>query len=103
MLSVIIRLSAPRCWCDRPTFAPMSLAACAEWVLQPSGRDTLRPVVLKLREDQMKRRESIAATAVLLVSDPGNQMHRLALDDELPRAARHLGVALATVEATTAE
>jgi putative ABC transport system substrate-binding protein len=48
--------------------APMSLAACAEWVLQPSGRDTLRPVVLKLREDQMKRREFIAATAVLLVS-----------------------------------
>ena len=30
-------------------------------------RDTLRPVVLKLREDRMKRREFIAATAALLV------------------------------------
>jgi putative ABC transport system substrate-binding protein len=29
-------------------------------------------------------------------------MHRLALEDEIPRAARNLGVALATVEATTA-
>jgi putative ABC transport system substrate-binding protein len=30
-------------------------------------------------------------------------MHRLALDDELPRAAKNLGVALSTVEAATAE
>jgi putative ABC transport system substrate-binding protein len=37
-------------------------------VRKQSRRDILRPVVLKLREDRMKRREFIAVTAALLVS-----------------------------------
>src|SRR4051812_3214458 len=47
-----------------------------------SRRDTLRPVVLKLREDRMKRREFIAGAAALLVSP----RHSWA-----QRAPRHVG------------
>jgi putative tryptophan/tyrosine transport system substrate-binding protein len=43
------------------------------------------------------------ASKISLLVNPGNPMHRLALDDEMPRAARNLGVALTAVEATTAE
>ena len=39
-----------------------------QWVRPQSRRDILRPVVLKLREDRMKRREFIAASTALLVS-----------------------------------
>jgi putative ABC transport system substrate-binding protein len=49
-------------------------------------------------------RELVPSTSkIALLVNPGNPMHRLALDDEIPRAARNLGVALAAVEATTAE
>jgi putative ABC transport system substrate-binding protein len=44
-----------------------------------------------------------SASKIALLVNPGNPMHRLVLDDEIPRAARNLGVALAAVEATTAE
>jgi putative tryptophan/tyrosine transport system substrate-binding protein len=44
-----------------------------------------------------------SASKIALLVNPDNPMHRLVLDDEIPRAARNLGVALAAVEATTAE
>jgi putative ABC transport system substrate-binding protein len=44
-----------------------------------------------------------SASKIALLVNPGNPMHRLALDNEIPRAARSLGVALAAVEATKAE
>jgi putative ABC transport system substrate-binding protein len=43
------------------------------------------------------------ASKIALLTNPGNIMHRLALAEELPRAARTLGVALPIVEATKAE
>ena len=43
------------------------------------------------------------ASKIALLVNPGNPMHRLLLAEELPRTARELGVALPTVEATTAE
>jgi putative ABC transport system substrate-binding protein len=43
------------------------------------------------------------ASKIALLVNPDNQMHRLILAEELPRAARSLGVTLARVEATTAE
>jgi putative ABC transport system substrate-binding protein len=44
-----------------------------------------------------------SASKISLLVNPSNPMHRLALDDEIPRAARNLGVELPTVEATKAE
>ena len=44
-----------------------------------------------------------SASKIALLVNPGNPMHRLALDEEMPSAARSLGVALPAVEATTAE
>ena len=43
------------------------------------------------------------ASKIALLVNPGNAMHRLALDDEMPRAAQRFSVGLVTVEATTAE
>jgi putative tryptophan/tyrosine transport system substrate-binding protein len=40
---------------------------------------------------------------IALLVNPGNPMHRLILDEEIPRTARKLGMALPAVEATTAE
>ena len=45
----------------------MLASARSRGVRPQSNRDTLRATVLKLREDRMKRREFIAATAALLV------------------------------------
>src|ERR1700722_13090938 len=42
------------------------------------------------------------ASKIALLVNPGNPMHRLILDEEMPRTARKLGVALPAVEATTA-
>jgi putative ABC transport system substrate-binding protein len=44
-----------------------------------------------------------SASKIALLANPGNIMHRLALAEELPRAARTLGVVLPIVEATKAE
>jgi ABC transporter substrate binding protein len=54
----------PSCAARRICDAAIALTVSAA----TSRRDTLRPVVLKLREDRMKRRELIAASAALLVS-----------------------------------
>jgi putative ABC transport system substrate-binding protein len=44
-----------------------------------------------------------AASKIAVLANPGNQMHRLMMAEELPQAAQTLGVALSIVEATTAE
>jgi putative tryptophan/tyrosine transport system substrate-binding protein len=43
------------------------------------------------------------ASKIALLVNPNNPIHRLALAEEAPRAARNLGVALLIVEATTPE
>jgi putative ABC transport system substrate-binding protein len=43
------------------------------------------------------------ASKIALLINPGSPQHKLGLTDEVPRAARNLGVALPIVEATTAE
>src|SRR6201988_3220163 len=44
-----------------------------------------------------------AASKIGVLANPGNPIHRLTIAEELPQAARKLGVALPLVEATTAE
>jgi ABC-type uncharacterized transport system substrate-binding protein len=44
-----------------------------------------------------------SASKIAILVNPGNPLHKLILADEVPRAARTLGVALLIVEATTAE
>jgi putative ABC transport system substrate-binding protein len=44
-----------------------------------------------------------SASKIALLVNPSNPMHRLALDNEMSRAARNFGLALPTVEATKAE
>jgi putative tryptophan/tyrosine transport system substrate-binding protein len=43
------------------------------------------------------------ASRIALLVNPHNPMHRLLLDQEIPRSAQNVGVALPIVEATTAE
>lgn len=43
------------------------------------------------------------ASKIALLANPNNPIHRLVLAEEMPNAARKLGVALLTVEATTPE
>jgi putative ABC transport system substrate-binding protein len=43
------------------------------------------------------------ASKIAILANPGNPMQRLTLAEEVPSTARHLGVALPIVEATTAE
>ena len=40
---------------------------------------------------------------IAILANQGNPMHALLLAEEIPRAARNLGIALPAVEATTAE
>jgi putative ABC transport system substrate-binding protein len=44
-----------------------------------------------------------AASKIAILVNPGNQVHRLIVADELPRTAQNLRVALPIVEASTAE
>jgi len=49
-------------------------------------------------------RETVpTASKIAVLANPGNQMHRLAIAQDLPEAAQKLGVALPIVEATTVE
>jgi putative ABC transport system substrate-binding protein len=44
-----------------------------------------------------------SASKIAILINPGNPVHKLRLADEVPQAARNLGVTLPIVEATTAE
>jgi putative ABC transport system substrate-binding protein len=68
-----------------------------------TGLTSLVPGDFIAKQVEILRELIPSASKIALLVNPGNPMHRLALDDEMPRAARKLGVALAAVEATTAE
>jgi putative tryptophan/tyrosine transport system substrate-binding protein len=55
------------------------------------------------KQVQILRELVPGASKIALLVNPGNPMHRVVLGDEIPRAARNLGVALTAVEATTPE
>jgi putative ABC transport system substrate-binding protein len=55
------------------------------------------------KETQILRELVPSVSKIAILANPGNPMHRLTLAEEVPRAARNLGVALAIVEAATAE
>jgi len=44
-----------------------------------------------------------SASKIAILANPGNQIHRLVLAEEVPSTIRNLGMALPIVEATTAE
>ena len=68
-----------------------------------TGLTTVVPGDFIAKQIEILRELIPSASKIALLVNPGNPMHRLALDDEIPRTARNLGVALAAVEATTAE
>jgi ABC-type uncharacterized transport system, periplasmic component len=68
-----------------------------------TGLTTLVPGDFLAKQVEILRELIPSASKISLLVNPGNPMHRLALDDEIPRAARNLGVELPTVEATKAE
>jgi putative ABC transport system substrate-binding protein len=74
---------------------------------QPSGNitgfATLVPGDFTAKRIEMLRELVPGASKIALLANPNNPIHRLALDDEIPRAAQKLGVALLIVEATTPE
>ena len=68
-----------------------------------TGLMTVVPGDFIAKQVEILRELIPSASKIALLVNPGNPMHRLALDDEMPRAARSLGVGLVAVEATTAE
>jgi putative ABC transport system substrate-binding protein len=68
-----------------------------------TGLTSLVPGDFLAKQVEILRELIPSASKISLLINPGNPMHRLALDDEIPRAARNLGVELPTVEATKAE
>src|SRR5437762_7972169 len=68
-----------------------------------TGFATLVPGGWNAKGVEILRELVPAASKIALLVNPGNPMHRLILAEEIPRAARKLGVALPIVEATTAE
>jgi putative ABC transport system substrate-binding protein len=68
-----------------------------------TGFATLVPGDWNAKGVEILRELVPAASKIALLVNPGNPIHRLILAEEIPRAARKLGVALPIVEATTAE
>ena len=68
-----------------------------------TGLTTVVPGDFFGKQIEIRRELVPGASKIALLVNPDNQMHRLSLAEDLPRAARNLGVTLAIVEATTAE
>jgi putative ABC transport system substrate-binding protein len=68
-----------------------------------TGLATLVPGDFLAKRIEILREIVPSASKIAMLINPGNQMHRLILADEAPRAARNLGVTLLIVEAATAE
>jgi putative tryptophan/tyrosine transport system substrate-binding protein len=68
-----------------------------------TGLTSLVPGEFLAKQLEILRELVPGASKIALLINPDNPMHRLALQDEMPRAARTFGVTLATVEATKAE
>ncbi|WP_213290968.1 ABC transporter substrate-binding protein [Bradyrhizobium sp. sGM-13] len=68
-----------------------------------TGLMTVVPGEFIAKQVEILRELMPSASKIALLVNPRNPMHQLALDDEMPRAARSFGVGLVAVEATTAE
>jgi putative ABC transport system substrate-binding protein len=68
-----------------------------------TGFATLVPGNFIAKQLEILREMVPSASKIAILVNPGNPIHRLAIADDVPRAARDLGVALPIVEATTAE
>jgi ABC-type uncharacterized transport system substrate-binding protein len=68
-----------------------------------TGLTTFVPEGFTAKMVELLREIVPTASKVAVLANPGNPMHRLAMAEDLPRAAPKLGVALPIVEATTAE
>jgi putative tryptophan/tyrosine transport system substrate-binding protein len=68
-----------------------------------TGLTTFVPGDFNAKQIQILRELVPGASKIAILANPGNPMHVLSLAEEVPRAARSLGIALPVVEATTAE
>jgi putative ABC transport system substrate-binding protein len=68
-----------------------------------TGLATFVPGDFTAKQIQILRELVPGASKIAILSNPGNPMHVLTLAEEVPRAARDLGIAMPVVEATTAE
>ncbi len=68
-----------------------------------TGLATLVPGEFSAKGIEILRELVPSASKIAILVNPDNPIHRLILAEELPRAARTLGVTLLIVEATTAE
>jgi putative ABC transport system substrate-binding protein len=68
-----------------------------------TGLSTMVPEDFLEKCQEILRELVPGASKIALLVNPNNPMHRLTLAESVPRAARHTGVTLTIVEATTAE
>jgi putative tryptophan/tyrosine transport system substrate-binding protein len=68
-----------------------------------TGLTTFVPGDFVAKQIELIRELVPGASKIALLANPGNPMHVLSLAEEVPGAARNLGIALPAVEATTAE
>jgi putative tryptophan/tyrosine transport system substrate-binding protein len=68
-----------------------------------TGLTSFVPGDFVAKQIQMLRELVPRASKIAILANPGNPMHVLSLVEEVPRAARNLGIAMPVVEATTAE
>ena len=68
-----------------------------------TGLSTLVPEEFTSKQIELLREIVPTASKIAVLANPGNQMHRLAIAEDLPAKAQKIGVALPVVEATTAE
>jgi putative tryptophan/tyrosine transport system substrate-binding protein len=68
-----------------------------------TGLTSVAPGNFLAKQIEILRELVPRASKLAILVNPNNQMHRLALAEELPRTAQNLGIALLTVEATKPE
>src|SRR5215211_4683017 len=68
-----------------------------------TGLTTFVPGDFTAKQIEILRELVPAASKIAPLTNPGNAMHKLVLAEEIPRAARKLGIALPVLEATAAE
>jgi putative ABC transport system substrate-binding protein len=68
-----------------------------------TGLTTFVPGDFNAKQIEILRELVPGASKIAILANPGNPMHVLSLAEEVPRAARNLGIALPVVEATSAE
>ena len=68
-----------------------------------TGLTTFVPGDFATKQIEILRELVPNVSRIAILANQGNPMHALLLAEEIPRAARNLGIALPVVEATTAE